>query len=65
MGIASTGWEMNYCNNCRNSRRLKACSVLQLVVPDRDRKGEKGRKSYETNEEPGRGRNGSREKAGK
>lgn len=25
-----------------------------MVVPDRDRKGGKGRKSYETNEEPGR-----------
>lgn len=29
------------------------CSVLWLVVSDRNRKGETGRKSYETNEEPG------------
>lgn len=29
------------------------CSVLQLAVSDRNRKGEKGRKSYETNEELG------------
>lgn len=27
------------------------CLVLQLVVPDRNRKGEKGRKTCETNEE--------------